>query len=173
MGLSPLHARTTTLLDTVDDEYHQCKMSNFYYYDNFNRAGYNLRFKVLCHGVKRIGGYSLLPSVLWKYLKREKEQLEYHSTMKSAVLKGDPKWPNIMALSVYDRKPVQYISMVLYDLKWIFPNKYDLFHPKTFTFSTHALIWVHFKTVRYFSQPIFSIFSHFKNALHKFSSLIL
>ena len=38
----------------------------------------------------------------------------------------------------------------------------DLFHPKTSTFSTHALIWVHFKTVHYFSQQIFSLFSYLK-----------
>ena len=40
----------------------------------------------------------------------------------------------------------------------------DLFQPKTSTFSTRALIWVHFKTVRYFSQQIFRLFSYFKNA---------
>ena len=43
---------------------------------------------------------------------------------------------------------------------------FDLFQPKTSTISTRALISVHFKTVRYFSQPIFRLFSYFKNALH-------
>ena len=38
----------------------------------------------------------------------------------------------------------------------------DLFQPKTSTFSTRALISVHFKTVRYFSQPIFRLFSYLK-----------
>ena len=33
----------------------------------------------------------------------------------------------------------------------------DLFQPKTSTFSTRTLISVHFKTVRYFSQPIFRL----------------
>ena len=36
----------------------------------------------------------------------------------------------------------------------------DLFHTKTDLFSTRALIWVHFKNVNYFSQPIFSLFSY-------------
>ena len=36
----------------------------------------------------------------------------------------------------------------------------DLFQPKTALFSTRALISVHFKTVRYFSQPIFRLFSY-------------
>ena len=35
-------------------------------------------------------------------------------------------------------------------------------------FSTRALIWVHFKTVQYFYQPIFSLFSYLKNAPHNF-----
>ena len=37
---------------------------------------------------------------------------------------------------------------------------YDLFQPKTDLFSTRALIWVHFKTVRYFPQPICILFSY-------------
>ena len=40
----------------------------------------------------------------------------------------------------------------------------DLFHPKTDLFSTCALIWVHFTTVHYFSQPIFSLFLYLKNS---------
>ena len=39
----------------------------------------------------------------------------------------------------------------------------DLFQPKTSTFSTRALIWVHFKTVHYFYRPIFSLFSYLKH----------
>ena len=41
-----------------------------------------------------------------------------------------------------------------------------LFQPKTPTFSTRALIWVHFKTVHYFSQPIFHLFTNLNSALH-------
>ena len=40
----------------------------------------------------------------------------------------------------------------------------DLFHPKTSNLSTRAIIWVHFKTVHYFSQSIFSLFSYLKDA---------
>ena len=43
---------------------------------------------------------------------------------------------------------------------------YNLFQPMTDLFSTRALIWVHFKTVHYFSQPIFGLFSYLKNAQH-------
>ena len=43
--------------------------------------------------------------------------------------------------------------------KWKF---IDLFQPKTSTFSTRALIWVHFKTVRYFFLNQFLVFFHNK-----------
>ena len=36
----------------------------------------------------------------------------------------------------------------------------DLFQTNTDLFSTRALIWLHFKTVHYFSKPIFSLFSY-------------
>ena len=42
--------------------------------------------------------------------------------------------------------------------------EHDLFQTKTSTFSTRALILVHFKTVRYIYQSIFSLFSYLKNA---------
>ena len=38
---------------------------------------------------------------------------------------------------------------------------YDLFQPKTSTFSTRSLIWVHFKTVRYFLNQ-FSVYFNIK-----------
>ena len=42
----------------------------------------------------------------------------------------------------------------------------DLFQAKTDLFFTRAFISVHFKTVHYFSQPFFSLFSYLKNAQH-------
>ena len=41
-----------------------------------------------------------------------------------------------------------------------------LFQTKKSTFSTCALILVHYKLVHSFSQPIFSLFSHLNSALH-------
>ena len=47
------------------------------------------------------------------------------------------------------------------------PITWDLFQPKTDIFSARSLFWVHFKTVHYFSKPIFSWFSYKKNARQK------
>ena len=48
----------------------------------------------------------------------------------------------------------------------VIPSIVDLVQLKTSTFSTRALILVHFKNVNYFSQLIFSLFSHLNIALH-------
>ena len=39
--------------------------------------------------------------------------------MKAAVLEGDPNCVHLTASSVYDIKPVHYLSMVCKELKWI------------------------------------------------------
>ena len=100
MELSPLHARTMALFDTVYDEYHQCTMDNVYNSAAFVGQLTNHRFKVLYHSVVRKGGSGLPPSVLQEKLKSKKGQLEARGTTKATVLKGDPKCPNLVASSV-------------------------------------------------------------------------
>ena len=39
--------------------------------------------------------------------------------MKAAVLEGDEGCPNLIASSVYDSKPVHYLSMISEEVKWI------------------------------------------------------
>ena len=43
---------------------------------------------------------------------------------KVAILKGDPKCPDLIATSVYDTKPVHYLSMSSEELKWAVCEKY-------------------------------------------------
>ena len=43
--------------------------------------------------------------------------------MKAAVLRGDKCCPNLVASSVYDTKPVNFLSMVCQQLKWIVKEK--------------------------------------------------
>ena len=39
-------------------------------------------------------------------------------------MQGDPKFQNLVASSVYGTKPVNYLSMMSSDLKWVFIEKY-------------------------------------------------
>ena len=54
-----------------------------------------------------------------------------------------------------------HISHLVNQVLW-YNNIYDLFQPKTSTFSTSALIWAHFTTVHYCSQTILCLFSYLK-----------
>ena len=49
--------------------------------------------------------------------------MEVQGTVWVAVLEGDPNRPNLVASSVYDTKPVHYLSMVSPELKWIVREK--------------------------------------------------
>ena len=46
-----------------------------------------------------------------------KDQLKVRGTVKAAVLEGDKGCPNLIASSVYDSKPVHYLSMILEEVK--------------------------------------------------------
>ena len=57
--------------------------------------------------------------------------------------------------------------MMLWWCGWLQGRKpYDLFQPKTFTFSSRSLIWVHYKILNLFSQTNFSLFSHLNSVRH-------
>ena len=69
-------------------------------------------------------GHGIPPSTTQEEFNRNKGHLEVCRKMKADVIKGYPKCPNIVVSSVYDTKPVHYLSMVSYDLKWVIKEKY-------------------------------------------------
>jgi hypothetical protein len=44
-------------------------------------------------------------------------------TVKAAVLKGDAECPNLMATSIYDTKPVHFLSTICEYIKWIMKER--------------------------------------------------
>lgn len=40
-------------------------------------------------------------------------------TVKSAILSGDPEVPDLVAISVYDTKPVNFLSMYCETVQWV------------------------------------------------------
>jgi hypothetical protein len=45
---------------------------------------------------------------------------------KAVALTDDPKVPDLVAFSVYDTKPVNFLSMACMGLKWIEKRKFDV-----------------------------------------------
>jgi hypothetical protein len=123
LGLSPLHSRVMALFDTLKDKYHQCGMDNLYNSVAFCKAAFKHPNKVLLHGVTRRGGRGIPACVLQDEVKNKKQQMLVRGTVKAAVLEGDPECPNLVASSVYDTKPVHFLSMICDSIRWIVKEK--------------------------------------------------
>ena len=119
MGFSPLHCRVLALFDSLHDELHNCGMDNLYNSAKFCRGAYLHPKKVLCHGVARKGGRGVPECVKQLEVTRRSEQLRVRGTVKAALLLGDDHVPCLVASSVYDTKPVHYLSMVSIRIEWI------------------------------------------------------
>jgi hypothetical protein len=117
--LSPLHARVMYMFDSLKDDYHRCGMDNLYISAKFIAAAYQHERKILVAGVCRKGGRGFPKAVLQEEVKSRTEQLRVRGTVKAAVLKGDEDCPNLIAVSVYDTKPVHFLSMSCETIEWI------------------------------------------------------
>ena len=99
------------LFDDVTDEYHECGVDNLYMSAKFCRDAYNHTKKIKLHGVTRNSGRGLPASIMQEELHNRKEQEKVRGTVIAAELVGDSKRPSLIAVSVYDTKPVNFLSM--------------------------------------------------------------
>ncbi|MGL5935534.1 MAG: hypothetical protein ACRCZI_07915, partial [Cetobacterium sp.] len=118
-GFAPLHARCLWLLDSLKDKYHRCWMDNLYLSANFAKACCNHPMRVLIAGVTRKNGRGLPAHVLQEDAKNKKAQLAVRGTVKAAELVGDQDCKSLLAVSVYDTKPVHFLSMTTECIKWM------------------------------------------------------
>jgi hypothetical protein len=68
--------------------------------------------------VCRKEGHRILVCVFQKEVKKN-EQAAVRGTTKAAVLEGDPEYKDLVAFSVYDTKPVHFLSTAYTNLHWI------------------------------------------------------
>ena len=116
--LSPLHTRVLFMFDQLKEPYHHCGLDNLYISAKFACAAFIGKNKVMVQGVARKSGRGLPACVLQEEQKNSKEQEKVRGATKAAVLEGDPECPNLVAFSVYDTKPVHFLSMSCTSLKW-------------------------------------------------------
>ena len=90
--------------------------SNSNFHSNFV---YVILVKVLVAGVARKGGRCVPKCVLQDEQMTRAAQMIVRGTVKVAVLKGDSQCPDLVATSVYDTKPVHFLSMSAESIKWI------------------------------------------------------
>jgi hypothetical protein len=66
--------------------------------------------KVLCHGVVQKGGRGAPKCIIQEEVKDRNKQIAVRGTVKAAHLQGDDVVKCLLASSVYDTKPVHYLT---------------------------------------------------------------
>jgi hypothetical protein len=118
MGLSPLHGRVMWLFDQLKDQGHRCRVDNLYMSAKFAKFCYNHDNKILLEGVAR-KARGIPQLVYQEEIQKKSIEATVRGTVKAAVLEGDADCPNLVAVSVYDTKPVHFISMVSECIEWV------------------------------------------------------
>ena len=107
-----------TLFDGLDEKYHECGHDNLYMSAKFCKDAYNHLNKVKLHSVTRKGGRGLPTTVLQEEVQNAKEQEKVRGTVLAAELVGDPNCPSLLAVSVYNTKPVHFLTMAAKKICW-------------------------------------------------------
>ena len=113
-GYSLAHSRILFMLDALKDKHHTCGMDNLFISTKFVRGAFSeCRSKVMAHGVCCTSGRGLPSCVIQENVNQNEVLANLaQGTTKAAVLKGDSNCENLVAFSVYDSKPVHFLTMV-------------------------------------------------------------
>lgn len=123
LGISPLHSRVLFLFDQLSEKFHDCGLDNLYNLAKFCKLAYNSRNKVKTFGVTRKGMRGMPDCVKQEEQKSKEGKERERGTVKAAVLKGDDDCPDLIAASIYDTKPVHFLSMSCKEVKWVIKTK--------------------------------------------------
>ena len=109
IGLSTLHDQVMALFDEVTDEYHECGVDNLYMSEKFCRDAYTHLNKIKLHGITHKSGRGLPSTIMQQELQNKADQEKVRGTILAAGLVDNSKCPSMIAVSVYDTKPVHFL----------------------------------------------------------------
>ena len=118
-----LHVRMMALFDLLEEEYHHGSFNDLYNSAMFCWVAYNHPKKLLVHVVTTKGGHGILSCVQQDKVKTRTSVHKVWGTVKVAKLEYNPDYLWLVALSVYDTKPVHCLSMVSNNIEWIVKEK--------------------------------------------------
>ena len=67
------------------------------------------------------GGYQI--DVVKQEVTRKKDKISSRRTTKAAMLQGDTECPDLVDSSIYDTRPVHFLSMGCNSIKWVIKSK--------------------------------------------------
>ena len=107
-----------SLFESLADKFHLCGMDNLYTSAHFCKAAYQHEKKVLIHGVARKGGLGVPKSVLQEEVLNRNQQTLVQGRVKAAELTNGSKIAGIVVVSVYDTKPVHFLTTCCEKVQW-------------------------------------------------------
>ena len=126
-GYSPLHARCLWIFDQLTQKHHRVWVDNLYMSARFAKGCYVHDKSVLVAGVSRIKDRGIPKCVLQEPVKKQ-QLATTRGTMKAAVLEGDSNCPELVAVSIYDNKPVHFLTMSCDSIAWV-EKKRNVWNP--------------------------------------------
>ena len=143
---SPLHARVLGLISQLPHKYYTLGMDNLYNSAKLCRLCYFMDQKVMVHGVTRPSLRGIPQIVKQEEVKRKGELEKVRHTVRAAVLRGDDVLKDLVSVSVYDTKPVYFLSNACEEITWTKKEKkvYDPQEKKTFQLPFYRLNLIDF-----------------------------
>ena len=119
MNLSPLYSSVMALFYALQDKNHFCGMDNLYKSATFCRKAYTHEKRVMVHGLARKGMRGIPAGVKQEDVKNRKKSIQVRGTVKASVLQDYKECPDLVASSIYNTKPVHFLSTVCTEIKWV------------------------------------------------------
>jgi len=112
------------MFDQLKGTHFTCGLDNLYISVKFCQAAISeTKQKVVTRGVCRVHDRGLPQCVIMPEQTSDAAKAQTRGSVKAAVLKDDTKVKDMVAFSVYDTKPVRFISTAVTSLKWIKKEK--------------------------------------------------
>jgi len=117
LNLSPTSRRVVWLALQLSNKWTRIFMDNLFNSRRLFTALYIA--EALAHGVVRTSNRGMPPEIRQQEEKNEKQAELLYGTTKAAKLVNDPECPDLLAVSVYDTKPVHLMTTVEEDIHWV------------------------------------------------------
>jgi len=117
LELSPTARRVVWLASRLSNRWTRIYMDNLFNLKKLYEALY--RMEALAHGVALTNGRCIPPSIIQKEERNINWAKQLHGTTMAAKLLHYAACPDLLAVSVYDTKPVHILSIVAKCVKWI------------------------------------------------------
>ena len=114
-----LHARVLGLFGMLQDEFHRVGCKNICVSAKLCKEACNHAKKVMIRGACRMFGRGFPSMTIQEEAKTPAEKEKARGTVKGAMLSGDPEVPDLVAISVCDAKPVNFLSACCETVQWV------------------------------------------------------